>query len=210
MAKKRKYYVVWEGYTPGIYEDWTTTQQQIKGYPNAKYKSFKTMAEAESDYLGGYSDAIRVVGKSKPSVDIAHIAEIKHNSISVDAACSGNPGVMEYQGVETISGKQLFHVGPLPGGTNNVGEFLALIHALAYFEKKNDSKTIIYTDSRTGMAWLRNKKVKTTLDRTDRNKQVFVLLERAIKWMNTHDHRNPILKWDTANWGEIPADFGRK
>ena len=29
-------------------------------------------------------------------------------------------------------------------------------------------------------------------------------------WLRTHPFRVPILKWDTQNWGEIPADFGRK
>jgi ribonuclease HI len=213
MAKsKKKYYVVWQGQEPGVYESWNETQLQIKGYPNAKYKSFKTKEEAFAAYNGTYEENI-TRGKSKiRTASIRHEdnASIIKDSISVDAACSGNPGQMEYQGVETITGLQLFHLGPMAGGTNNIGEFLALVHALAMLEKKKNTHTSIYTDSRTAMAWVRNKKVKTTLQKNRVNAPIFDLIDRALKWLETHTHRNPIVKWDTENWGEIPADFGRK
>jgi ribonuclease HI len=210
--KKKKYYVVWDGNEPGIYETWEDTQLQIKGYPNAKYKSFKTLEEAEAAYHGTYEDNISRGNRKKSIITIDHALnpEIIKDSISVDAACSGNPGKMEYQGVETISGQQLFHIGPLEGGTNNIGEFLAIVHAMASMEKKSDDKTSIYTDSRTAIAWIRNKKVKTTLKRTRNNHKIFELIARALKWLETHKHRNPIVKWKTSEWGEIPADFGRK
>ena len=57
-------------------------------------------------------------------------------SIAVDAACSGNPGNMEYRGVYTKTKEQIFHQGPFPQGTNNIGEFLALVHGLAFFKKR--------------------------------------------------------------------------
>ena len=44
---KQKFYVVWEGVTPGVYTSWTDCQLQIKGYEAAKYKSFDTREEAE-------------------------------------------------------------------------------------------------------------------------------------------------------------------
>ena len=210
--KKKKYYVVWAGNEPGIYESWAETQLQIKGYPNAKYKSFKSLEEAKSAYHGNYHDhVVRKESRKKQNfIDHSLNPEIIKDSISVDAACSGNPGVMEYQGVETISGQQLFHVGPLNGGTNNIGEFLAIVHAMAQLQKEGDQQKTIYTDSRTAIAWIRNKKVKTTLKATNHNKMVFQLIERALKWLNTFNHRNPIVKWKTSEWGEIPADFGRK
>jgi ribonuclease HI len=212
MAKKQKFYVVWEGNEPGIYNSWEKTQLQIKGYPNAKYKSFKTEEEANLAYKGNYYQFIQKK-EGKKSIDTRALEDIKEiikNSISVDAACSGNPGKMEYQGVNTLTKNQLFHVGPLEGGTNNIGEFLALVHALAMFEKEGNAHTTIYTDSRTAMAWVRNKKVKTTLKETAKNKIIFQLIDRALAWLNKHAHRNPIVKWETEIWGEIPADFGRK
>jgi ribonuclease HI len=130
-------------------------------------------------------------------------------SLSVDAACSGNPGVMEYRGVDTATGREIFRMGPYPDGTNNVGEFLALVHGLSLL-KKHNSNLPIYSDSVSAMAWVRAKQCKTKLMRTERNIPLFDLIARAERWLQTNTYTNKILKWDTPNWGEIPADFGRK
>jgi ribonuclease HI len=131
-------------------------------------------------------------------------------SISVDAACSGNPGTMEYQCVETKTKRRIFHQGPFKDGTNNVGEFLALVHGLGYLKKHGHDSVPIFTDSVTAMTWVRNKKAKTKLERTANNAMLFDLIARAENWLKTNTHKNPILKWDTEKWGENPADFGRK
>ena len=217
MSKKSKskYYVVWVGQNPGIYTSWADCQAQIKGFPNARYKSFKTIEQAEEAFGQSSQDYIQKKKmsehKSKPSFQM-FLDEIEHNSISVDAACSGNPGIMEYRGVNTISGEEIFRMGPFNGGTNNIGEFLALIHGLAVLAKDGNEVKFLYSDSRTALSWWRNKKVKTTLKKTASNQKVFILLERAIKWMelNKSNVRTDILKWNTDKWGEIPADFGRK
>ena len=130
--------------------------------------------------------------------------------ISVYAACSRNPGPVEYQGVDISTGRRLFHVGPMAGGSNNMGEFLAIIHALALLEKQGRPDVTIYTDSRTAMSWVRNRKVKTTIAPTPQNAYIRSLVARAEAWLQTHTPQNRILKWDTEHWGEIPADFGRK
>lgn len=130
------------------------------------------------------------------------------SALCVDAACSGNPGPMEYRGIHLPSGRQVFHFGPIPG-TNNIGEFLAIVHGLALLKQKG-LKMPIYSDSRTAQTWVRNKKAKTTLKRTRETAQALDLLARAEQWLRTHGVDVPILKWDTDNWGEIPADFGRK
>ncbi|MCL4110514.1 UNVERIFIED_CONTAM: hypothetical protein GTU68_047763 [Idotea baltica] len=117
---------------------------------------------------------------------------------------------MEYRGVETDTGVQLFHQGPFKRGTNNIGEFLAIVHALALLQKLEDSKRIIYTDSRTAMAWVRNKKVKTNLKKDPSNALLFDLIERGVLWLKNNNYPNKIIKWETKAWGEIPADFGRK
>lgn len=211
MAKKQKYYVVWEGVTPGVYDSWTACQQQIKGYPNAKYKSFSSRQEAEDAYASGYASrpAESKPGKASRIVDSSEIP-FEKNSISVDAACSGNPGVMEYRGVHTADGAEIFRQGPYRDGTNNIGEFLALVHALALLKKQGKEDMTIYSDSRTAMAWLRNKKVKTTLKRTAWNNGLFDLISRAENWLRKNQYKNPVVKWPTKKWGEIPADFGRK
>lgn len=207
MAKKQKYYVVWDGHEPGIYNTWEQCQIQIKNYPGAKYKSFKTLTEAEEAYHSNYGDYI---GSKVSKSNLALFSdEIIQDSISVDAACSGNPGIMEYQGVHTSDKTVLFKIGPYTDGTNNVGEFLAIVHALAMCKKAN-LDTLIYTDSRTAQAWVRNKYAKTNLKKTKGNPKLLDLLARAEKWLRENQYPNEIAKWNTEKWGEIPADFGRK
>jgi ribonuclease HI len=208
MAKKKpKFYVVWEGNQSGIFTTWRICQKHIKGYPGAKYKSFATLREAEDAFSGSYFDAITPTKKKNIDPSLAGIPVWK--SIAVDAACSGNPGLMEYQGVDTSTGKRLFHLGPLSHGTNNVGEFLALVHGLAYLQKINSSLPI-YTDSRIAMAWIKAKKCRTKLAKTTTNKKIFELIPRAEIWLKNNTFNTEIIKWETKAWGEIPADFGRK
>lgn len=213
MAKKKqKYYVVWAGHNPGIYESWEDCQIQTKTFSNPQFKSFPTLEEAVEAFRGDYWDyAGKKSSTSKPTMATLSAAakkEIVWDSIAVDAACSGNPGVTEYQGVNTKSKKQLFHV-KLDIGTNNIGEFLALVHALAMF-KKAGKNTPIYTDSKTAMSWVRKKKANTKFARKPTTEYTHQLIERAEKWLKANTFTNPILKWKTEEWGEIPADFGRK
>jgi len=212
MAKKKKYYVVWEGNEQGIFDNWTDCQLQIKGYPGARFKSFASLEEAEAAFGGNASDFIRKGGKKAAAAKALRLdhPDIIWNSIAVDAACSGNPGLMEYRGVDTKTNFEFFHQGPFKSGTNNVGEFLALVHALAYLKKEGKDDLVIYTDSRTAMSWVRNKKVKTTLKKTAQNAVLFDLMDRGVAWLKNNSYKNPILKWETKSWGEIPADFGRK
>lgn len=204
--KKQKYYVVWQGHEPGIYNSWTDCQLQIKNYPGAKYKSFSSRAEAEAAFSGNYEDAIHRKQKNTLPDD----AEVVWESWCVDAACSGNPGDLEYRGVDTRSRDEIFRVGPLREGTNNIGEFLALVHGLALLQRMDRPDWPLYSDSKIAMGWVRKKKCNTKLQRTTRNAKIFDLIERAEAWLKGNTFHNPLLKWPTNKWGEIPADFGRK
>ncbi len=135
-------------------------------------------------------------------------AEVRADAWAVDAACSGNPGQMEYQGIDLATGAQVFHFGPV-FGTNNIGEFLAIVHALALMERQGIQKTI-YSDSYNAILWVNKKKCKTTLERTPKTEPLYQIIARAEMWLRTHGVRTPIIKWETQQWGEIPADFGRK
>ncbi len=214
MAKKQKYYVVWVGIEPGVYDNWEDASEQVLTYPGARYKSFPTRTEAIRAFRGEDATEARTLLNlfERPARVINYEAfpEIDTKAIAVDAACSGNPGMMEYRGVEVGTGRELFHKGPFPDGTNNIGEYLALIHALALCEQQEDTSRVIYTDSMTALAWLRNRKSNTKIAPTEANAQLLDILQRADRWAATHTPRNPIRKWDTPNWGEIPADFGRK
>lgn len=212
---RRKFYVVWVGFNPGIYDSWEECQEQIKNFPGAKYKAFDDQTAATLAYRGDSSEHIgvlRSIASHKSAVvNYEAFPEIILDSIAVDGACAKNPGPMEYQGVNVRTGERVFHVGPLDDGTNNVGEYLALIHALAMLDKKGDTTTPIYSDSRTAISWIKKGGHRSTLARTEKNSKIFELLARADKWLITHyPVKNPILKWDTDQWGEIPADFGRK
>lgn len=214
MAKKskQKYYVVWEGKETGIFDSWAACQEQIKGYPSARYKSFKNKQLAIEAYGSSSLDYIgnkKVKDTSLTPEQLALIGKPIWDSIAVDAACSGNPGVLEYQGVDTQTGMRLFHLGPFPKGTVNLGEFLALVHGLAYL-KQRKSSIPIYSDSRTAMAWVRDKQVRTQLKRTPQTAHLFHLVDRALYWIQNNTYSNKVLKWETEAWGEIPADFGRK
>ncbi|MEM7485656.1 MAG: ribonuclease H family protein [Bacteroidota bacterium] len=211
MANKAKFYVVWKGKRPGIYEKWADCKAQIEGFKGAQYKSFQDFAAAKKAFNSNY---LEYKGKSKAkkelsAEDLLKIGEPNYDSISVDAASSGNPGKMEYQGVDTKSKKMLFRQGPFEQGTNNIGEFLALVHGLAFL-KNNKSSRILYSDSRIAIGWVRKKKCGTKLKKNTKNKVVFELIERAEKWLRENRYNTPIVKWETKAWGEIPADFGRK
>ena len=204
---KNKYYVVWKGVNPGIYDSWTDCQLQIKGYEGAQFKSFATREEAEEamcrtpfDYISNSS--------TKETFEKRLPENFDTNCLAVDAACSGNPGPMEYRGVYMLTGQQIFHFGPI-FGTNNIGEFLAIVHALALIKQKGINMTI-YSDSRNAISWVKQKKCKTKLERNNKTEEVFNMIERAEKWLKENSYSTKILKWETELWGEVPADFGRK
>jgi ribonuclease HI len=208
---KNKFFVVWEGKEPGIYRSWDECKRQIHGYGGAIYKGFDTEAEAREAMTSPCWDYIGKNAKTKQLTkeEIAQFGTPNFDSLSVDAACSGNPGLMEYRGVYTKSGEEIFRQGPFKDGTNNVGEFLALVHGLALLKQK-DSPLPVYTDSRTAMAWVKAKKAKTLLEKNDSNAILFEMVARAESWLKNNEYTTQILKWETTVWGEIPADFGRK
>lgn len=212
--EKRKFYVVWEGREPGIYDSWDDCLEQVQGFPGAKYKAYPSQAAATEAFRGNPREQLAIARQIARHVgmkiDYTIIPGIRLDAIAVDGACSKNPGPMEYRGVRVANGAEIFRVGPLAGGTNNIGEYLAIIHVAALLAKKGDTTTPIYSDSRTAQSWIRRGHSNTKIEPTADNAQLLGILERADKWLATHRIPNPILKWDTENWGEIPADFGRK
>lgn len=233
---KQKYYVVWNGPSPGVYSSWEACQEAVSGVSGAKYKSFKSQAEAEDAFEMGeeaYEEAKASddstsnsssksgnSGNSGSSCDISKPirpaynpaklpAEAIREAIAVDAACSGNPGAMEYRGVYLADGKEIFHYGPVHG-TNNIGEFLAIVHGLALLKQKGLDNMPIYSDSVNAQLWVRKHQCKTTLVRNNQTEKLYQMIERAEAWLRNNTYKNPIIKWQTDKWGEIPADFGRK
>jgi ribonuclease HI len=207
MATKKKYYVVWSGIKPGVYDNWEDCKKQVVGVNASKYKSYPTQMEAENAFKAGFSGTAT---NTKSKKTIKGSAKILLPSISVDAACSGNPGLMEYRGVNNQDGSEIFKKGPYRDGTNNIGEFLAIVHALAFLKKQNYPDLPIYSDSVTAIGWVKKKKANTKLESTKHNAELFDLIERAEQWLKQNTVTNPIYKWETKLWGENTADFGRK
>ncbi len=211
MSKKKKYYTVWAGNEVGVFSTWKECEQSVKGYNGSKYKSFPTKELALKAFEEDWKNHIGTEMKQKINIpkELPNNSNIIKESIAVDAACSGNPGRMEYRGVDLFTGVELFRVGVFENGTNNIGEFLAIVHALALIQ--NYEKTIpVYSDSKIAIGWVKEKKCKTKIQRTEKNSYLFEVIERAEKWLKENQYSNEILKWDTKKLGEIPADFGRK
>lgn len=239
-----KYYVVWKGYAPGVYDSWEEAEIQVSGYPDASYRAFKSQEAAVEAWREGFDkegllqeiskemarlnkegtvieykenaaesapklETKSTPKKAKPVLDPTTPLPYIVESIAVDAACSGNPGPMEYRGVYIKTGQVLFKVGTIEQGTNNIGEFLAIVHGMAMLEKQG-LRMPIYSDSVNAQIWVRQGLCKTTLQENEVNAPIFDLIRRAETWLRTHSFRVPIYKWETKQWGEIPADFGRK
>ena len=208
MTQKQKYYVVWKGRKSGIFTSWAECEKQVKGFPAAQYKSFDSLKEAETAYQSQYQ-AFKGKPASQGKWREASVKPILP-SVCVDAACSGAPGKLEYRGVYTDSQEEIFRFGPFPDGTNNVGEFLAIVHALTWLAK-HDRQLPIYSDSENGIAWVYTGKCRTNLKHTSQNAPLFVMIHSAENWLAENElEDDEVLKWDTNLWGENPADFGRK
>lgn len=215
MAGRRsKWYVVFEGRNPGVYSTWEDCVEQVEGFKGARYRSYGSQEDAVAAYradLSGEMELLRAIASEERSfVNFAAIPGLKLDSIAVDASCMGNPGVMEYRGVFLRTGEQIFHQGPFPQGTNNIGEFLAIVHALALLKQRGLSTMPVYSDSKIAIGWVKKGICRTKLRPTDKNAELLSIVRRAEKWLQGNAYSNPVLKWETSEWGEVPADFGRK
>ena len=223
---KNKFYVVWKGRNPGVYDSWEACKQEVEGFQGALYKGFPDKASAEEAFAKGFTGFENKMDCHAPLRSVRNdngkgLSPLTP-AIAVDAACSGNPGKMEYQGEFVDFGTDpatvvtLFKSPVFENGTNNIGEFLAIVHALAW-QKQKRTQYPIYSDSVNAQKWVREKQCRTKLQPNDKNAYLFELIDRAETWLHENDNwmrENanviPVLKWKTEVWGEIPADFGRK
>lgn len=220
---KNKFYVVWKGRTPGVYDSWDACKKEVDGFQGALYKGFPDQASAEAAFAKGFTEFEKKVDGHAPLCNDGQSPSSPFTpAIAVDAACSGNPGKMEYQGKFVDFGTNpatvvtLFKSPVFENGTNNIGEFLAIVHALAW-QKQKRTQYPVYSDSVNAQKWVREKQCRTKLQPNDKNAYLFELIDRAETWLRENDNwmrENanviPVLKWKTEAWGEIPADFGRK
>lgn len=210
-SKHPKYYVVWVGRATGVFGTWDACKEQVDGFEGAKYKSFPDRESAEAAYHDDYKKHLHGGAAHSAAKKAKQPAgKFEENALAVDAACSGNPGDMEYRGVYVKTGEVIFQSPVYKCGTNNIGEFLAIVHGLALIKKQGLTDIIIYSDSMTAQSWVKKKKCNTKIIPGPNNQQVFERIAAAEKWLQENTYTTPIRKWNTDAWGEIPADFGRK
>lgn len=197
-----KYYVIREWQKTWIFNSRDECKDFVVWVKWAKYKSFKTLQEANEAIQKWYEPYYTKEKWFEKDIPF------EKNSIAVDAACSHNPWMTEYQWIDLESWQQIFHE-KLWEWTNNIWEFLALVHWLSYLKKQNSDKAI-YSDSKRWIQRVKEWKCKTNLQKTSENEKIFELIKRAEKRLATNNYSTKILKWDTEERWEIPADFWRK
>jgi ribonuclease HI len=208
MGKQKKFYVVWKGRTTGIFESWGECKRETNGFPGAKFKSFKSRQFAEQALQDGSEKYIRrrKIQDELTEDQLKRLGNPEPESIAVDAAWNKVSGIMEYRAVYVRNEEEVFYQGPFEGGTNNIGEFLALVHALAYCKKANWD-AVIYSDSRSALSWVRVKGAPKHFKSQVKNEVLFNIIKRAEKWLRENNYSNQIVKWESRAWGENPAEF---
>jgi ribonuclease HI len=205
MEKEKKYYAVWKGRARGIFDTWEQCLAHVRGYPGAQYMAFPSREAARRALEQPYELArafpadYRALRKNAPVME----------SIAVDGSCPGNPGPVEFRGVHVGKGIEVFRQGPFANGTNNIGEFLAIVDALKYLHQKNKAWPV-YSDSETAIGWVQGKHCRTRIAASQANAALIKMIRQAEDWLRVNDYPNPVLKWETSDWGENPADYRRK
>ncbi len=207
-----KYYVVWKGKQTWVFSSWNQVQPLISWFSDAKFKSFETREDAEhafvlsrEDFYGQSSLSLWKKWQNDKTIDVPFCID----AVAVDAACAWNPGILERRGVEVADGNEIFSFR-IEKGTNNVGEFLAIV---SWFQRifSSDSDFFIYSDSKIAINWVKERKCKSLLRIESPSLPVWKFVQEAEEWLKTHEiDFSHLLKRRTSEWGEIPADFGRK
>lgn len=157
----QKYYVVWKGRETGVFHDWSTCKKHIDHFPGARYKLFKTKAEADAAFKGSAGGSTGPTSsqagvKKKPGVKTYTAVEIKGLEIATkiytDGGCEPNPG-QAGSGIAVYRDEQiseLWYGLYNPNGTNNTAELNALFQAMimAKDELKKDRSVAIFCDSK--------------------------------------------------------------
>ena len=230
---KNTHYVVWVGRKPGIYLSWAETERQTKGFSGAKFKGFPLLIQAQQALQEGpdgnapsasFSAPVSMKMDSGASSASDSVQASKKPSygrprapyLAVDAAYSHKTKLVEWRGVlVTATGqKEVFRSKPYDGGSANVGEYLAIIEGIEWIGNNMQigSYLPIYSDSLNAQSWVRRKAHASTVSACDAIKQMLAKADSLLQagLYGLVKKSNPIFDWKTSQWGEIPADFGRK
>jgi len=196
-----KYYAVFVGKKTGLYDSWIACKEQVIGFPGAKYKSFPSQRLAEA--------ALGIIDKS-----ISMPEDVGKMALAVDAAYSSSTGKGECRAVLIPCGKEMWRTDPWDHTTNNIMEFVALVKGLKWIHRRG-LRIPLFTDSATAISWVKGDGICRTTHKPPKGSISYSQIESAEKWLKEIRQTFPelldlIKKWDTREYGEIPADFGRK
>ena len=205
---EKKFYVVRKWKRIWVFDSRNDCKESVNWFSGAKYKCFSSGKEAETalnEWWEKYYEVKNVTKKKKvKNEDIPFFTE----AIAVDAACSGNPWEMEYRWIDLKTWNEIFHE-KFKIWTNNIWEFLAIVHWLNYLKDRKDK--VIYSDSKIAISRINQWKCKTKMDVDQADfERIIKAIKRAETWLKENWINNKILKWNTEERWEIPADFGRK
>jgi ribonuclease HI len=146
-----KYYVVWKGREPGVYDNWEACKRQVEGFKSPLYKAFVSLPAAEEAFRKGSQDYLKSKDHPMQMIFDALYGSPIIPSIAVDGACSGKTKQAEYQ--EWIpKPNNVYFIGSFSEGTNNLMEFLAW-YMLWRIANVIIWMCLFYTDSATAMKW---------------------------------------------------------
>jgi ribonuclease HI len=205
-----KFYVVFRGRKAGVYATWEECRSQIEGVPGHSCKAYKSRCDAEDALRAGSARAFEATRKERAAQ--VWRSKIPGACIAVDAACAGVPGPTEYRGVLLPECSEIFHSQLYARGTNNVGEFLAIVEGMRWLAERSFTSLPLYSDSQVGLGWVRAGKCNTHM--ASASPDLKMAIEAADSWLRASPEAPKLVpmlrKWPTSEFGEIPADFGRK
>ncbi len=144
----KKYYAVKAGRQTGIFQAWDKCKAQVTGFPNAQFKGFDTLQEAES-YLGasaGTSPApanqadtfTPPTATDEAAAYVDGSFDVKTNTFSFGVVLFHNGRTLQFAGAD-----QDAHLSSM---RNVAGEIKGAQHAMAYCVEQGISRLHLYYD----------------------------------------------------------------
>lgn len=197
---KKKYYVVWRGRETGIFTSWDACLRSVNDFQGALFRGYSTWEEAHDAHLNGYW---REVAKNKA---VTPTTEVIRHSFATDAVHNAD-GTFSYFITDIEQSRTIYRSPSFHDSNLNVCRFLAIVHALAILTKTSDTRPV-YSPSATAISWVSRRECRTSLCRTLGNTVTFDLIIRAGRFLADNLMSNPILRWESESWGEVPNISG--
>jgi ribonuclease HI len=196
---KQKFYTVWVGRNTGVFDTWEQCKAQIHEFPKAKYKSFGTKNLAEE----AFANAAEYINEANQNE--TESPEPIAESICVHSyAISQN--IIGYAGYHTSAGDNYFKFENIETNHIHLADFVGLVHALAYCKEKSLALPI-YSNSQNAINAIETINInRLQINPNTISQQAQNLINRAIQFLQNNTYINPILAWQTKNWGVMQSN----